>query len=288
MVRRFRPWLIIVAVATLGVARGANVSVDVVIVRGLPCHACSQGVSLNTSGSVASASPFEGESEPLTAEEQAKVHALIADLPFDALQKADGMSLPANAAGVVSVEVFFSDGSHMAASVARSARGSDNVQLSAWIRSVNELADGTLFRTRIARLRTALASRAVRSIELETLPGYGPRGRGYRVRFTDADVATITGACDSTAPIAFARVLDASQLVPWLLPHYTTNTIDASGARITITTADGSSFVSEGAASRDWDDFFRVTEIRLDQIVRDAVWVPSIDGAACRRMVGSH
>jgi hypothetical protein len=212
---------------------------------------------------------------------------LIAQLPLDEMRKArDTAPLPANTTGLVFVEIIYHDGTRENAAVPQSFPRRTTQGLGEWIGSVTSLSDAVLFRSRVERLQTALQSNTLRSIELQTLPSYGPAGRGYTAVFTNADVATIAGACEAKSRVPFARVLAASVNLPWLLPQYSTNTIDASGARISVELLDGSSFSSEGYASNDWDQFFLIMETRLDQIVRDAVWTPTLDSPACRRMLG--
>jgi hypothetical protein len=237
---------------------------------------------LDPSGGIATG---EDAAEPLTDSERAKVRALIASLPLDALHAAGDSSLPANTRGVVRVDVHFHDGRYTNAAVAGYARGADNLPLITWIGAVNELADQTLFRTRFKRLAVAFDANAVRSIELETLGCYGPCSH-YRVTFTNANAATIDGRCTATSSIPFARVLEASAGVRYLLPHYASNTIDAFGARITVWLLDGTSYTSEGYASKDWDDYFLVAETRLDQIVRDAAWSPPLNSPGCHGVLG--
>jgi hypothetical protein len=132
----------------------------------------------------------------------------------------------------------------------------------------------------------AFSRNRVRTIELDALGCFGSCPR-YVARFFADGHATFHDTrpeCDeqASAHIVFDRIAEAARIggAEALLPKYNFATQDVFAARIMIVTAT-KTYVSEGPDRMQWGPEFLATFTRLDQIVRDTTWTPSISLENC-------
>ena len=283
---KFRCIMVAFCVAVIcGCARESGRDIAAISIFGKACANCLDGVTIQRGGRFE-----ESRQHDLVAFDRRAAQEAFSSLPLDQLHHAPHLPELKAPATVVNVAVLFRDGRWEQAPVPLGQLGYDGISgLQRWTEFFAFRATAVVMNDRWRALSDAFQRYGFRSIGLEYAGCYGwcP---AYAVTFASTGIATIRDRgprCDvrAKAIVPFRRVLEAaaSAGAARLQPFYPIRAVDTLGARITLVIA-GRVFVSDGPDQTSWGSEFVATQSRLDQIVRDANWTPSLD---LRRCAGS-